>query len=73
MSEPPPAPGCRKRLGGELVFTLGYRRACTALRPRTLVVIALGVFRERRFYRYQSEPFGGPLLNLDSENSLPEW
>ena len=72
MNEPSPAPAYRD-CGGELVFTLEYWRARRALWTGTLTVIALGVFREAWFALYQSEPFGGPLLNLDSENSLPEW
>ena len=72
LSSPAP-PTSRERRGGELVVVLDYRRIRVALWAGTLVVVALGVFRQAWFYLYQSEPFGGPLINLDSENSLPEW
>ncbi len=69
LSSPAP-PTSRERRGGELVVVLDYRRVRVALWAGTLVVVALGVFRQA-WYLYQSEPFGGPLINLDSENSLP--
>jgi hypothetical protein len=55
------------------VIDLPYRRALAVLWTGTATVIALGLFHQAYLYFYLAEPFASRLINLDSENSLPEW